>query len=262
MIPSKSISGLRYPERAGLSAETVDAQADAASLSVSIIIPVLNEAALIGPFLRHLRQRAPDAELIVVDGGSIDGTRPAAESLCDRFGKSQPGRARQLNSGARLAQGEVLWFLHVDSEVPGGCLGEIRAALTDRHVAGGYFRIRLPKTHVIYRLTDCFAHYAGIVLRIRCGDHGLFCRRNTFFQSGGFPDVPLMEDAEFFRRLHRFGRVRAVRQRLKTSVRRYESLGRARVTFAYGLIAGLYALHVPLPILAKLYARSCGLSRS
>ena len=221
---------------------------------ISIIVPVLNEALLIAPFLRHLRERAPDAELIVVDGGSRDRTAEIAKRLCDRFMTSQSGRARQLNAGAKAARGETLWFLHADSEVPFGCLDEIQAALQTRDVAGGFFRIRLPGKYFIYRLTDSFAHYAGLVLRIRCGDHGFFCRRSAFFHSGGFPDVPLMEDVAFFRKLHRFGRVRPLRLRMKTSARRYEQFGRLRVTLCYGLIATLYVLGAPWPILGRLYS--------
>lgn len=256
MNASKSICTVRRPHRAGRNAEARN-MAARQRLSISIVVPVLNESALIAPFLRHLRERAPEAELIVVDGGSSDATTEAANQLCDQLVTSAPGRAQQLNEGAKVAHGQVLWFLHADSEVPEDCIAEIRAALDDSQTAGGYFRIRLPKTHAIYRLTDSFAHYAGIVLRIRCGDHGFFCRRSLFFQSGGFPDVPLMEDVEFYRKLHRFGRVRAIQRRLKTSARRYEELGRARVTFAYAVIAVLYALGVPLRILTGFYRSLC-----
>jgi glycosyltransferase involved in cell wall biosynthesis len=112
---------------------------------VSIIIPVLNEATLIAPFLRHLRKRAPEAELIVVDGGSTDETTALASSWCDRLVVSKRGRGEQLNSGASAARGSVLWFLHVDSRVPEGCLDEIRTALEARDAVGGYFRIQLRK---------------------------------------------------------------------------------------------------------------------
>jgi rSAM/selenodomain-associated transferase 2 len=223
---------------------------------VSIIIPVLNEATLITPFLRHLRKRAPEAELIVVDGGSTDETTALAGPWCDRLVVSKRGRAEQLNSGASAARGSVLWFLHVDSRVPEGCLDEIRTALEAPDAVGGYFRIQLPQTHAIYRLTDGVAHYTGMVLRIRCGDHGFFCRSNVFFQSGGFPHVPLMEDVKFLRKMHSFGRVRVVHRRLQTSARRYEQFGRARVTLIYGLIAVMYASRVPLPLLAAIYAKS------
>lgn len=220
-------------------------------------LPVLNEAHLIAPFLQNLRANASDAELIVVDGGSEDGTREAAEEFCDQLVISKPGRAGQLNRGAQAAHGEVLWFLHVDSHVPAGCLDAIRGAVSDVRVAGGYFRIRLPKTHFVYRLTDSFAHYAGILLRMRCGDHGFFCRSRVFFHSGGFPEVLLMEDVEFYRVLHRFGRVCRLPLQLRTSARRYEQFGPIRVTFAYGLIAILYVLRVPIPRLARLYRWAC-----
>jgi hypothetical protein len=164
-------------------------------------------------------------------------------------------RGEQLNSGASAARGSVLWFLHVDSRVPEGCLDEIRTALEARDAVGGYFRIQLPQTHAIYRLADGVAHYTGMVLRIRSGDHGFFCRSNVFFQSGGFPHVLLMEDVKFFRKMHSFGRVRVVHRRLQTSARRYEQFGRARVTLIYGLIATLYVCRVPLPLLAAIYAK-------
>jgi len=123
-------------------------------------------------------------------------------------------------------------------------------------LVGGYFRIRLPRG-VVYRLTDSFAHYAGILLRMRCGDHGIFCRRTAFLDIGGFPQVPLMEDVEFFRRLHGCGRVQYSKRRLLVSPRRYEALGRARLTLAYGFIATLYVFGVPLSVLARIYNRMC-----
>jgi rSAM/selenodomain-associated transferase 2 len=223
---------------------------------VSIIVPVLDEAPLIRPFLRHLRNRAPEAEVVVVDGGSSDGTARLAAGFCDRLVESERGRPRQMNAGARVACGDVLWFLHVDAEVPLGCLNEIANIMANPKLAGGYFRIRLPRG-LVYRLTDSFAHYAGILLRMRCGDHGIFCRRAAFLDIGGFPDVPLMEDVEFFRRLHRCGRVQYSEQRIIVSPRRYEALGRTRLTLAYGVIATLYVFEVPLLTLARIYRRMC-----
>ena len=91
---------------------------------------------------------------------------------------------------------------------------EIERITDDPKVSGGYFRIRLPRG-AIYRVTDSFAHYAGILLRMWCGDHGAFsCRRSTFLDIGGFPQVPLMEDVEFFRLLQRHGRVRTATNEL------------------------------------------------
>ena len=109
----------------------------------------------------------------------------------------------------------------------------------------------------VYRLTDAFAHYAGILLRMRCGDHGIFCRRTAFLDIGGFPEVPLMEDVEFFRRLRRAVGVIYSHKRILASPRRYETIGRLRLTMAYGLIAALYIFGVPLSKLASIYKRTC-----
>jgi len=225
-------------------------------MQISIIVPVFNEAPLMRRFLQHLRERAPGAEIIVADGESTDGTTELAANLCDRLVQSQRSRAHQMNSGADAAHGEILWFVHADAELPPECLDEIARMMHDSNVVGGYFRIRLPRG-LVYRLTDSFAHYAGILLRMRCGDHGIFCRRTAFVEIGGFPTVPLMEDVEFFRRLRRCGRVTYSDKRIVVSARRYETIGRARLTLAYGFIATLYIFGVPLSVLAQIYQRTC-----
>jgi len=225
-------------------------------MQFSIIVPVFNEAPLVRPFLEHLRERAPGAEIIVADGGSTDGTAELAANLCNRLVQSQRSRAHQMNSGADAAHGEILWFVHADAELPPECLDEIARMMHDSNVVGGYFRIRLPRG-LVYRLTDGFAHYAGLLLRMRCGDHGMFCRRTAFVDAGGFPDVALMEDVEFFRRLRRCGRVVYRNKRIGASSRRYETVGPIRLTFAYGSIATLYLFGVSLSTLARIYRRTC-----
>jgi rSAM/selenodomain-associated transferase 2 len=225
-------------------------------MSVSIIVPVLNEGPLLRSFLAHLRERATGAEIIVADGGSSDDTVELVRGSCDQLVVSERNRAIQMNTGARAAHGDTLWFVHVDAEVPSGCLAEIERVMDDPKVAGGFFRIRLPQ-NLVYRLTDTFAHYAGILLRMRCGDHGIFCRRTAFVDVGGFPEVPLMEDVEFFRLLRRRGRVIWSQKRILASPRRYEIIGPVRLTLAYGLIAALYVFGIPLKKLASIYKRTC-----
>jgi rSAM/selenodomain-associated transferase 2 len=225
-------------------------------MQVSIIVPVFNEAPLIRLFIAHLRERAPGAEIIVADGESTDGTADLAAAFCDRLVASQRGRATQMNAGAHAARGDILWFVHADSELPLQGLAEITRIVGDSSVVGGYFRVRLPGA-LIYRLTDSFAHYTGLLFRIRCGDHGIFCRRTAFLKIGGFPKVPLMEDVEFFRRLHRYGRVVHSEKRIVVSPRRYEAIGPARLTFAYGFIATLYIFGVSPSRLAPIYKRMC-----
>ena len=227
-------------------------------MQVSIIIPVFNEAPSIRPFLSNLRKRTPGAEIIVIDGASTDGTDELVQGLCDQLIRSdEPSRAKQMNVGAEVAGAEVFWFLHADAEVPPECLDEIGRIMRNPKVCGGFFRIRLPDAPAVYRLTDGFAHYAGLLLRMRCGDHGIFCRRKAFVKAGGFPNVPVMEDVEFFRRLRRCGRIVHSNKRIWASPRRYETIGPTRLTFAYGSIATLYLFGVSLSALARIYGRTC-----
>jgi rSAM/selenodomain-associated transferase 2 len=227
-------------------------------MQVSIIVPVFNESLLIRSFLSNLRNRTRGAEIVVVDGASTDDTNQLAEGYCDQVIRiGERSRARQMNVGAKVAGGDIFWFLHADAEVPLESLNEIGRIMRNPKVCGGFFRIRLPAAPAVYRLTDGFAHYAGLLLRMRCGDHGIFCRRTAFVDAGGFPDVPLMEDVEFFRRLRCCGRVVHSNKRIGASPRRYETVGPTRLTFAYGLIATLYAFGVPLSRLAQIYQRTC-----
>ena len=136
-------------------------------MQVSIVIPVFNEASLIRPFLSNLRERARGAEIIVVDGASTDGTDQLAQGFCDKvIQSSERSRARQMNLGADAARGDIFWFLHADAKVPLESLNEIGRIMRDPQICGGFFRIRLPAAPAVYRLTDSFAHYAGLLLRI------------------------------------------------------------------------------------------------
>lgn len=247
-IPAQAISGreslpanMREPRRS----------------QISIIVPVYNEATLIESFLKQLRERARGAEIIVADGGSSDKTAEIAARWCDRVVVTGRSRAIQMNAGARAARGGVLWFLHADTKVPAHCVEEIERALEDKSVAGGYFRIRFPEKDFVYRVTDTFAHYAGYLLRIRCGDHGIFCQREIFEELGGFPEVPLMEDVSFFRALSLRGKISVARARLGASARRYQDVGPWRLTLSYGIIATLYAIGLPSSVLARLYQKWC-----
>lgn len=223
---------------------------------LSIILPVLNEARLLRSCLENLRRNVGvEAELIVVDGGSADGTRVIAEPLVDRLITARRGRASQMNAGAEVACGEVLWFLHADSEVPADAVPQIRTVLRDPRVAGGCFRLRYPRREWIYRVSDSLGNVGVNVFGFALGDHGVFCRRAAFVQAGGYPDVPILEDAEIYRRLRSRGRMVQLRALILSDPRAYEALGPYRTTAVYFFILALYVLGVPIEILNQIYRR-------
>jgi rSAM/selenodomain-associated transferase 2 len=224
-------------------------------VNTSIIVPVLNEAEIIGPFLHHLRRCAPQSEIIVTDGGSHDETVAIAEEIADVIVRAPRGRARQMNAGAQLASGGVFWFLHADSEIRANCLPQIERGLQCAKVVGGCFRLRIPRRDWIYRISDSLGNLGVALFGFAFGDHGIFCRRDDFFAVGSYPDVPLMEDAELYRQLRSRGKMRQLRGVVATSPRRYEMLGPYRTTLFYALILVLYVLQTPVNLLARLHHR-------
>src|SRR5438270_10922619 len=181
---------------------------------LSIVVPVLNEAGLIGGLLRYLRTFGAGLEIIVVDGGSSDATLSTAQPLADRVVTAPRGRASQMNAGAEIARGDVLWFLHADLKPSSLSIDAIRATLADPRIAGGCFRLRYPRREWIYRVSDWLGNFGVKLFGFALGDHGIFCRRSAFFRVGGYPGVPILEDAELCRRLWRVGRLRASRGKL------------------------------------------------
>jgi rSAM/selenodomain-associated transferase 2 len=228
------------------------------ALLVSIIVPVLNEAELIEAFLRKLRNLDANLEIIVVDGGSSDGTWSIAEPLADRMIPAWCGRASQMNAGAEIARGEVLWFLHADLEAPLSSIAEIQSGLTNPRIVGGCFRLRFPRRELIYRVSDSLGNVAVNLFGFALGDHGIFCRRVAFRQVGGYPEVPILEDAEIYRRLRREGRMVQLRDKIVSNPRAFEAHGRYRTTAVYFSILALYVLGVPIRVLNRIYQRFRG----
>src|SRR5260370_8209981 len=132
-------------------------------MQLSIIIPVFNEAPLIRPFLSNLRERTRGAEIIVVDGASTDGTDQLAQGFCDQVIRSgDRSRAKQMNVGAGAADGDILWFLHADAEVPLESLNEIDRIMLNPEVCGGFFLLPLPPPPPPVRLPTLSSHYLSM----------------------------------------------------------------------------------------------------
>lgn len=195
-------------------------------MTLSIIIPCLNEAEGIAATLRTLQGfRRRGAELIVVDGGSGDDTVARAAPYADRTLGAPRGRAVQMNAGARLAQGAILLFLHADCRLPDEADGLIVDGLNRERKSWGRFDVRIANGHPLLRLVGTMMNWRSRATGIATGDQGLFVTRSLFEAAGGFPEIALMEDIALSKRLKRFGAPLCLPHRITVSGRRWEKHG-------------------------------------
>ncbi len=193
---------------------------------LSIIIPCLNEAERIGDTLAALvPARRRGAEVIVVDGGSEDGTADHAAPMADAVISAPRGRASQMNAGAARARGEILLFLHADSRPPEAVDGLVIDGLKRAGRSWGRFDVSIDGRHLLLRAVERLMNWRSRLTGIATGDQGIFVTRTLFTAAGRFPDMPLMEDVELSKRLKRFGPPLCLRHRIVTSGRRWEKRG-------------------------------------
>lgn len=198
-------------------------------MKISVIIPALNEELAIGRTLGSFEGNGAH-ETIVVDGGSTDGTLKEATRPGVLPVSAPPGRAVQMNAGAEKASGDVFLFLHADTRLPHGAMEAIRSALSDPGVVGGAFTLAIDSTKPFLGWVARMANLRTRLTRVPYGDQGIFVRRDTFQEIGGFPAWPLMEDVDFCRRLKKRGRVVILEEKVLTSPRRWEAEGPLYVT--------------------------------
>ena len=196
---------------------------------VSVIIPTLDEEQRLPRLLERLALEAPRAEIIVVDGGSLDHSVDKARIWADQVLVTGPGRAYQLNQGAKAARGEILWFLHADSEPPKQSVAKIIEVMHNRpELLGGAFRLKFDRKDAAMRLIAWGANVRTRLFAMPWGDQGLFVRKSVFLELGGFPDVPKVEDFEFQRLLSRRGKTYLMKEPMVTSARRYDEMGKMK----------------------------------
>lgn len=224
---------------------------------LSIIIPVLDEAALLPATLgklQALRQRGH--EVLVVDGGSRDGSVTIARRLADRVLLSGPGRAQQMNAGAESASHELLLFLHADTTLPADADHLIGVALGAPGQVWGCFDLRLSGANPVFRLLEILVNWRTAVTGMASGTQAICVARTYFERVGSYDRVPLLEDARLSRKLLRHARPQRIPARVLSSSRRWEREGVLRTLLLKGRLRAASLLGVSPERLAGLYPRT------
>ena len=222
------------------------------SPSISIIIPALNEEENIAACLACCGT-SPGTEMIVADGGSRDRTVEIARSLGARVIVSSPGRSRQMNLGAREASANLLLFLHADTRLPAGFADSVSEVLSRPGTVAGAFRFRLDARSPSLSFIQRVANWRSRRFQLPYGDQAIFLKKVIFEEMGGYPEMPIMEDYEFIRRLKRKGRIYTAPLPAVTSARRWMEVGVWKTTLLNWAIVIAYSLGVSPATLARWY---------
>ncbi|MEE4313089.1 MAG: TIGR04283 family arsenosugar biosynthesis glycosyltransferase [Desulfofustis sp.] len=229
------------------------------SPALAVIIPALNEEEQLPATLDALSGE-PSLEIVVADGGSTDTTVALARSAGCRVVGGPPGRGRQLNIGVAASTAELLLFLHADTRLPPGFAATVEQTLARREVALGAFSLAIDSNAPSHVLLARLANLRSRWLSLPYGDQALFTTRMRFEQVGGFPEIEIMEDFVFVRRMRRVGRIVTLPERATTSARRWHNLGVVQTTLINQLIVCGYAAGVKPARLARWYRRLRGVA--
>lgn len=223
-----------------------------ATPGISVIIPVLNEQNTIRATLEQL-VTIPDLEVIVVDGGSQDGTKEWLAQQGVKMLTTKPGRAYQMNQGAAIAKGESLVFLHADTQLPENFSSWVQSTLAQPGIVAGAFLLKIDGQLKGLRLVEWLANWRSCHLQMPYGDQAIFIKATTFQQVGQFAEMPIMEDFELIQRLRCWGKIAIVPMPVITSARRWQKLGVLKTTLINQGIVLAYRLGVPPDRLVQWY---------
>jgi len=226
------------------------------SINLSVIIPVFNEANTIAQTLKNLQSSARGVEIMIVDGGSRDQTIAIAQDMGAKVIISpQPGRAMQMNTGAQYATGNILLFLHADTQLPPNYPEMVEATLNQPHTIAGAFPLQINSPRWSLRIIEKSVNARSRWLQMPYGDQAIFLQKETFHKLGGFPNVPIMEDFQFIQTVKKQGKIRLASQAVLTSARRWETLGVLKTTLINQLIILGYWFGISPIKLKKWYHR-------
>jgi len=224
--------------------------------SFSIIIPVLHESRIINQTIEHVYQIGSgfDYEIIVVDGDAKGGTLRSIKNNRAIKLVSPKGRGKQMNTGASVAKGEILLFLHTDTELPEDSFRTILSVLDSKQYVCGAFDLGIKSDRFVYRVIEKMVHIRSHLTRIPYGDQAIFIKKDCFDAINGFKEIPIMEDVELMRRIKKFGyKICFIPQKVKTSARRWEKEGVIYCTLRNLTLISLYLLGVRPEKLARFY---------
>lgn len=225
-------------------------------MTLSIIIPTLNEADEIKSLLESLSpMRDAGARIVVADGGSEDDTVAAVGDLAELV-RAPRGRGRQLNAGAMSAGGDWLLFLHADTRLPADAAAIIEAVRRTADAQWGFFPVRLSGQNFLLRLVEKGMNWRSRLSRVATGDQAIFMRRSLFDRLGGFANIPIMEDVEICKRLRRHGRPIIPNRPVVTSSRRWEAQGVLRTIITMWALRMAYSCGAKPAWLVKRYYRN------
>ncbi len=225
---------------------------------LTIVIPVLNEAPILSERLEALQfVRCRDVELIVVDGGSTDDSFGIASARSDHTLKAPAGRAKQMNEGARHANGEWLLFLHADTRLGEEAFDALLEALSGEP-DWGWFDVHIEGKHPLLLVTAAMMNARAGLTKVATGDQGLFMKKALFDAVGGFPDMPLMEDVALSKALRGIAKSKVVRTPLVTDGRRWDQGGWFRTVLKMWGLRFAYWAGVGPDRLADYYAHVRG----
>lgn len=228
------------------------------SYSFSIILPVLNESSIINQTIEHVYRLGYGfyLEIIVVDGDTEGGTvyRIKNERVIKII--SPKGRGRQMNKGASVATGDILLFLHTDTELPENAFRTISAVIDKKQYVGGAFDLGIKSGRLIFRLIEKMVYIRTRLTGIPYGDQAIFIKKDIFAGMNGYQEIPVMEDVELMRRIKKSGyKICIIPQRVSTSPRRYEKEGVVYCTLRNWMLMSFYLLGVEPEKLVKFYYR-------
>lgn len=220
-------------------------------MKISVIIPVYNEKNTIGSLLNQLEEIKDECEIIFVDGGSRDGTLDLVPEGFTVM-QGQKGRAGQMNLGAGASSGDVLFFLHCDSMLPKEPLREIQEVMKDHRA--GCFGVAFSTPGFLMGCCQALSNFRVRFWKIAFGDQGIFIERDLFFELGGFPEIPIMEDYQFSLELRKRGiALGMTKNRIYTSDRRYVRGGIIRTMWKMYRLRRMYRKGVDIDIISGLY---------